>query len=165
MRPTEPIREHHKHLMKRLGIFEKRVMEFRKLSGVPLRRVAKGEAFFLLRELRPHAQAEERYLYPVVDNLAKAKGVKLSATMRLDHEAIEKYVADFVKKASRVTPFVVPGLERAAWELVGLLKVHFEKEERVYLPLVDGNLKSAEVMEKIVEPMERFAERHAREKV
>jgi hypothetical protein len=45
----------------------------------------------LTHELLPHARGEERALYPAVEPLLKAHG-RATATMSIDHEAIEGYV-------------------------------------------------------------------------
>src|SRR5690348_13806394 len=56
---------------------------------------------FLRDELLPHAVGEDRYLYPAVEPLLKAHGMA-TATMRMDHRAIEGYVRSIEEAAARL---------------------------------------------------------------
>jgi iron-sulfur cluster repair protein YtfE (RIC family) len=42
------------------------------------------------------------------------------------------------------------------WELVAILKLHFDKEERVFLPLIDAGYTEEEVERRIVKRMEKI---------
>ena len=159
---TEAIRRHHRELMDHFGrLLERAVgvgragqvagpgMPPGQAAGVPqgaLREVAA----FLRSELLPHAHGEERYLYPAVDPLLKAYG-KPTATMSVDHEVIEQYVRDVDEAVSLLAQ--AAGEEREALhgrlratllQLQAVLRLHLEKEERVYLPLFEAHLQPEE---------------------
>lgn len=118
---------------------------------------------FLQDDLLMHAQGEEAYLYPVVDPLVKQYG-SATATMRVDHEFISKYVGGLKEIAnawSAATPEQQSALRkraaRLALQLQALLEVHLEKEERVYLPLFERYISAAE-QERILDGMHEGSE-------
>jgi hemerythrin-like domain-containing protein len=105
---------------------------------------------FLESELLPHATGEERHLYPAVEPLL-AKEAKSTATMSVDHEFIATYVDELGTIAQALKVGSDPEREalesRAqglAQELLAILRLHLEKEERVYLPLFEKYLSGEE---------------------
>ncbi len=159
---TEAIRRHHRELMEHFGRFLERAVGVGRTEPVTGPGMPQGEAAgvdhgtlkevaaFLKSELLPHAHGEERYLYPAVDPLLKAYG-KPTATMSVDHEAIEQYVRDVDQAVSLLEQ--AEGEERKALherlrtallQLQALLRLHLEKEERVYLPLFEAHLQPGE---------------------
>jgi uncharacterized protein (DUF2249 family)/hemerythrin-like domain-containing protein len=105
---------------------------------------------FLQSELLPHARGEERYLYPAIEPVIKAHGAA-TATMRVDHEFIEttaRQIADTVQALRTASGDEQGDLRRRllhlAWQLQAVLQVHLEKEERVYLPLVERYIPAQE---------------------
>jgi len=96
------------------------------------RDLLRGRVLAFLREiLVPHAKLEERELYPKV---ARILGHPDStASMVYDHLAIRERVADLgeaeLDDAAR--------LQELLYGLYALIKVHFWKEEELYLPLVE----------------------------
>jgi uncharacterized protein (DUF2249 family) len=120
---------------------------------------------FLKGELLPHAQGEERSLYPAVDPLVKVHG-SATATMRVDHQFIASYIARIEETASALrdaTPEEQRALRRRlarlALQLQALLEVHLEKEESVYLPLLERFL-PADRQQRVLDEMH---EEHAAE--
>lgn len=98
---------------------------------------------FLKADLLPHASGEEAHMYPVVDRLVRDHG-RATATMSVDHEFISRYVQDLEQagqEVRRAAPADRSELARRVAHLAigleALMKVHLEKEERVYLPLVE----------------------------
>lgn len=92
---------------------------------------------FLTQELLPHARGEERALYPAIDPPLKAHG-KATATMSIDHEAMERYIRR-IEDAARVLTGGGRARARNA-ELVRLLlqlqaifELHFCKERSGFL--------------------------------
>jgi uncharacterized protein (DUF2249 family)/hemerythrin-like domain-containing protein len=113
---------------------------------------------FLRGELLPHAAGEERHLYPVVEPLLKAHGMA-TATMRMDHRAIEEYVRTLEETAGRLKTAggaeratAVQDLTRLAWQLQALFDVHLKKEEHVYMPLLAQYVPEAE-QQRIIQQM------------
>jgi hemerythrin-like domain-containing protein len=71
--------------------------------------------------------------------------------MRVDHEFIERYIrqigeaAQALQGATEETrPEIESRLRRLALQLEAVLRVHLEKEERVYLPLFEQYLSESE---------------------
>lgn len=105
---------------------------------------------FLANDLLPHAQGEERTLYPALDPVIRAHGSP-TATMSVDHEYIGAYarkiteMAGALRKASAdERAELTRQLDRQLLQLQGLFSVHLAKEERIYLPLVEQTVSSDE---------------------
>ena len=89
-------------------------------------------------------------MYPAVEPLIKAHGVA-TATMETDHRAIERHIQSLEDAATRLESGRKTGraearrdLTRLVWQLQALVEVHLEKEEQVYLPLVEQFMPEAE---------------------
>jgi len=114
---------------------------------------------FLERELLPHAEGEDCFLYPEVGRLMGCH--RATGTMNMDHHFVSMYVRELRGEIDRVTGPAGPGLSEeaicdiraAANRLRGLLQAHFEKEERLYLTLLDEKLTAEEVRRRISDPM------------
>ncbi len=108
---------------------------------------------FLENDLLPHARGEEASLYPVVDELVRDHG-RPTATMTVDHEFIGDYVRQ-IKETARLLktepeterPALRQKLARLALQLEAIFQVHLQKEERVYLPLMEEYLTPQEQQE------------------
>ncbi len=150
---TDAIRRHHGQLASTLASHTAAITSAK--AGRP-----DLQAFvtFLKDELMPHASGEEHSLYPRIDFLIQeyARG---SATMSVDHE----FIADYVRRIERATDALASAtgdraleieseLERLALKLETILTLHLEKEERVYLPLVEKHLPETE-QERILDEM------------
>ncbi|MFF9059446.1 hemerythrin domain-containing protein [Streptomyces sp. NPDC101213] len=102
---------------------------------------------FLTGHLVPHAEAEDRVLYPAVARVMGA--AEATATMSREHvevgrlareldtlhEAMDREGLDDGRQAA---------LRRVLYGLYALLKVHFAKEEEIYLPLLEARLPGPE---------------------
>ncbi len=112
-------------------------------------------------ELLGRLRAEQRHLYPAVDGLIREHG-SATATMVLDHEAIEALVGRVAAAVERLRAAgerkertaAKQQLREALLRLDTLLQVHLSKEERVYLPLVETRLAPAE-RARLLEELER----------
>lgn len=114
---------------------------------------------FLAHHLIPHAYAEERALYPVVQKVMGAS--EATRTMVRDHVEIGRLTDELAVLRAEllsvpVTGVQVQALRRVLYGLYALVKVHFAKEEEVYLPLLDARLSSAEAQQ-MFEAMEAAA--------
>jgi len=142
---VERIREDHQRLRARLGGRIAAALERSTRDDL------NGIVALLEGELLGHARAEQRYLYPVVDRLIREHG-SATATMVLDHEAIESLVGRIAAAVERLRSAgerkerlaAKEQLREALLRLDTLLQVHLDKEERVYLPLVETHLAPAE---------------------
>ena len=101
---------------------------------------------FLTGHLLPHARAEEAVLYPAV---ASAMGApEATRTMSRDHVEVEALIEELSVLRARlgtdaITSQMAKDLRRVLYGLYALVKVHFAKEEEVYLPLLDATLTPA----------------------
>ena len=102
-------------------------------------------------ELLSHARAEQTDLYPAVDRLVHDHG-RATATMDIDHEKIAVQVTHIAAAVERLRAARerMPRIEartelrEALLRLDTLLDVHLEKEERVYVPLLERHLSKEE---------------------
>jgi iron-sulfur cluster repair protein YtfE (RIC family) len=158
MKPTHTLREHHDQLMLKVQSFEEVLAKLPHLSQSELERALRDQLAFLQNDIKSHAAAEEAFLYTEVDNLAGSSVFKTTGTMEIDHEYIAGYIGRLAEMAAGLSSRRIPEIQRLGWELVAILKLHFDKEERVYLPLLDSLLTEKEVQTRIVEKMDLFEE-------
>lgn len=102
---------------------------------------------FLAHHLIPHAKAEEAALYPAVQKVMGAPGA--TATMSRDHEEVGRLTAELRQlrvrlRAAEADQNLAADLRRVLYGLYTLVKVHFAKEEEVYLPLLEEHLRADE---------------------
>jgi hemerythrin-like domain-containing protein len=92
---------------------------------------------FLRDGILPHAAIEEVTVYPAVERLLRALG-GATRTMALEHELIGARVEELERQveAERYDVAVRGELRRTLTALEAVLRGHFEKEERVYVPLL-----------------------------
>lgn len=136
----EAFRAHHRELRERLDQLAQDV------ARDPQRADLQGLLRFLREELLPHARAEEQHLYPVVAPLLRLHPDP-TATMRMDHTFIEEHVRQVEAAAAEAQRggFQWPDrLRREVLGLAALFQAHLEKEERVYLPLVEAHLSESD---------------------
>jgi len=121
---------------------------------------------FLTRELLPHAEAEEKVLYPMIQ---KAMGAELAtATMSRDHHEVAQLTEELGTLRVHETQLTITfsqamALRRILYSLYTLLKLHLAKEEEIYLPLLDTKLTTEEA-HAMFEKMEAVA-REAKERL
>ena len=94
---------------------------------------------FFEQHIKPHAEWEERFLYPVVDKLAGGGAHAFTSTMRYEHRVVGRWIAELRAEADK--PKVdAARFARRTDNLLGLLWAHFEQEEEVLLPLIDKGM-------------------------
>ena len=100
--------------------------------GVAERAEVQAEVVSFLRTtMIPHAKEEERELYPAV---ARQLGhPDATAPMIYDHLAIGEHTANLAE----ASPEDVAHLQELLYGLYALIRIHFWKEEELYLPLVE----------------------------
>lgn len=98
---------------------------------------------FLKRDLIPHTMGEEAHLYPLIEPLIKEYG-KATATMSIDHELIQDYarqIDESVRALRGATgpdrESIIDKIQHLSLQLQLLLQFHLEKEERIYMPLLE----------------------------
>jgi iron-sulfur cluster repair protein YtfE (RIC family) len=144
---TQPLREEHKELLPHI---ERLRTVADSIGTAPIESVQKDieEAYtFLTHQLIPHAQAEERALYPTVGRLMGAP--EATATMSRDHREIDRLSQELGTLRSHLSasPAQEQALRRVLYGLYALVKEHFAKEEEIYLPLLDTRLTAQEALQ------------------
>ncbi len=144
---TQPLRDEHKELLPHVETLRVAADAAGDTSLAALRANVDEAYAFLANHLMPHAEAEERALYPVVDQALGAAGA--TATMTRDHAEVRRLTEELAALRAQLAAGTVAGpqlsaLRRVLYGLYTLVKVHFAKEEEVYLPLLDARLTPAE---------------------
>ncbi|HEX5480452.1 MAG TPA: hemerythrin domain-containing protein [Dehalococcoidia bacterium] len=155
---TEPLREEHKELIPHIEALLAAADAIDTDSADALRAKVDDSYAFLIHGLIPHAQAEERALYPVIGRLLGAP--EATGTMSRDHVEVMR-LTDQLRDARKQLDGPAPAdvdadLRRILYGLYALVHVHFAKEEEVYLPILDRGL-SPEDARKMFEAMEAAA--------
>ena len=155
---TQPLRDEHKELFPHVD----RIRQVAESIGeAPLTEVRRGveEVYdFLANHLKPHAEAEDAALYPVVQQgLGSPDATK---TMSRDHVEVGYYIEELAALKDGLSdplpPAQVTALRRVLFGVYALVKVHFAKEEEVYLPILDQRL-TPEAAQEMFERMEAAA--------
>lgn len=153
--PTEPIREEHRHLLPHIDELRTAAEAVGTAPAAELRGLVERAHSFLVDHLIPHAEAEDRVLYPAV---ARAMGSPdATRTMTRDHVEVGTLTDALGTVLDRIEGDPIPDdvaveVQRILFGLHALVRVHFAKEEEIYLPILDEHLNAAE-MERVVHEM------------
>lgn len=137
---TRPLRDEHRELLPNIEMLRSTA----DLVGLAMIEQVCGlldEAHgFLVQRVIPHAGAEERVLYPVIEEAMGAPGA--TQAMGLDHVAIARGAdeLDWLRgqlHGSTLTLDQAMALRRVLYGLHAILKLHFQKVEELYLPVLD----------------------------
>lgn len=114
---------------------------------------------FLAHHLKPHAEAEEAALYPVVQKVLGSPDA--TKTMSRDHVEVGRYIEELAALKKNISGATlnaeqVKSLRRVLYGAYALVKLHFAKEEEVYLPILDQRL-TPESAQEMFEAMEDAA--------
>jgi iron-sulfur cluster repair protein YtfE (RIC family) len=151
---TQPLRDEHKELIPHID----RILEVAEsIPDAPLESIRNGvnEVYeFLAYHLIPHAQAEDAALYPVVQRALGSPDV--TRTMSRDHVEVGHYIDELALLKDAVSAQNFKSLQRVLYGVYALVKVHFAKEEEVYLPILESWL-TPEAATEMFEKMENAA--------
>ena len=156
---TQPLRDEHKELFPHVD----QIRQVAELIGdAPIAEIRRGveEVYdFLANHLKPHAEAEEAVLYPVVQKVLGSPDA--TKTMSRDHVEVGIYINELASLRNGLTSDVlttvqIKSLQRVLYGVYGLVKVHFAKEEEVYLPILDQRL-TPEAAQEMFEAMDAAA--------
>lgn len=145
---TQPLRDEHKELLPSIARLQVVADEVGEAPLAALRRDVDEVYDFLNLHLLPHAQAEDAALYPVVGRLLGC--TEATATMSRDHVEIQWLAQELgqlraqLAGASTLDPALAKALRRVLYGLSALVKLHFTKEEELYLTLLDKRLQPDE---------------------
>ena len=141
---TDRIKKHRREVVKHLDQHVGKISE----GGPDV--VLDEVRLFLQQQLLPLVEAEESHLMPAVERVGRQSRETL--TMPLDFEVIRRYVRDIEEIMYAMETGAVAG-ERAALEaeltrkglrLQAVVELHVEKESRLYMPLLEGQLSNEE---------------------
>jgi iron-sulfur cluster repair protein YtfE (RIC family) len=151
---TQPLRDEHKDLIPHI----ERILDVAdSIPDAPIEQIQEGvnEVYdFLAYHLIPHAQAEDAALYPAVQRVLGSR--EATRTMSRDHVEIGQYIAELATLLLDLSPRNFKALQRNLYALYALVKVHFSKEEEVYLPILEEHLTEGEARS-MFEAMENAA--------
>jgi hemerythrin-like domain-containing protein len=135
-RPTNAFRAEHREMQEHLRHVHEWVGTLSTQQPPEQRKLAQKIASFFEKHIKPHAEWEERFLYPVVDKLAGGGANAFTSTMRYEHRVVGRWIGELRSDADK-PKIDVPKFARRADNLLGLIWAHFEEEEEVLLPLID----------------------------
>lgn len=156
---TQPLRDEHKELFPHVDRIRQVAEKISEAPAVETRDGVEEVYDFLANHLKPHARAEEAALYPVVQKVLGSPDV--TKTMVRDHVEIGLYIDELASlrnglTGKALTALQVKSLQRVLYGVYALVKVHFAKEEEVYLPILDQHL-TPESAREMFEAMEAAA--------
>lgn len=130
---TGSLRAEHERLLVHVEHMRLTAVELPVLSAEERRAVIGRVLDFLTGELEPHVEAEERALYPHVASILGDP--RATAPMRHDHVAIRRLTARLGEASVHDTSL----LQELLYGLHTLITTHFEKEDELYLPLLEDD--------------------------
>lgn len=138
------LREEHQHLLPHIEELRLTADAVGNASPADLGDRVRSCVDFLEHHLVPHALAEDDVLYPVVARLLG--GPEATATMRRDHVEVGRLTAELSGLGRRLatSPDVSADLRRVLYGLYAIVRLHFAKEEEVYVPLLEASLSDEE---------------------
>ncbi|HEX9057385.1 MAG TPA: hemerythrin domain-containing protein [Ktedonobacterales bacterium] len=156
---TQPLRDEHKELIPHVELLRAVADSVGEASIESVRQGVDEAYAFLSHHLIPHAQAEDRALYPVVGEVLGAP--EATATMSRDHVEVGRLTEELRALRSHLAEATISepeakALRRVLYGLYALVKVHFAKEEEIYLPILDARLTDEEA-QRMFEAMEHSA--------
>ena len=138
-RPTEAFRAEHREIQEHLRHVHEWVGALPAQPPDEQRTTAEKVVSFFEKHIKPHAEWEERFLYPVVDSLAGGGPNAFTSTMRYEHGVVGRWIAEL--RAETAAPKIdAAKFARRTDNLLGLLWAHFEEEEEVLLPFIDEGM-------------------------
>ena len=152
---TEPLRREHQGLRPHID-------RLRDVAAAPSIDGLDEAIEFLAEQLVPHALAEDVTLYPAVERLMAAPGATQS--MSRDHVEVARMIHDLrllrtgIGDASTMDADDLEEARRVLYGLYAVVRLHFQKEEELYLPVLDAGL-GAEEAAVLFEAMEKAAAR------
>lgn len=110
-------------------------------------------------EIYRHSEWGERRLYPAVDKRAASGREPFTATIRYEHRIISRWIAE-LESETRLRYPDERRFTQLNYQLLGLLKAHFEKEELVLLPILDKTMSVEQFNDEVYNTIEEFKPQH-----
>lgn len=144
MTGTQPLRDEHAELVPHIQALATAGDAVGTADPAELDRLVHDSYHFLAHQLIPHAHAEEAALYPAVQRAVGAP--EITATMSRDHVEVQALTDELnglrhrLAEGGGLDDDTARGLRRVLYGLHHLVKVHFAKEEEIYLPILEAHL-------------------------
>lgn len=152
-RPSENFRKEHVQIRERLSRISDLVGKLPNQPASQQRDTMKRVTAFFMGHIKPHAEWEEKVLYPAVDKRAGSQTHLFTATMRNDHKIVGRWISE-LESESEKTKADPKAFARKTDRLLGLITAHFENEEEVLLPVLDKSMTSEEFEREIMKKSE-----------
>lgn len=151
---TQPLRDEHAHLLPHIEALRTVADNVGHATPETLGAALADVQAFLNDHLIPHAEAEDQVLYPMIARVMGAP--EATATMSREHVEVGRLTRELGTLREAVDREGLSderqaALRRVLYGLYTLVKVHFMKEEEIYLPLLDERLPAPEAERLFVE--------------
>lgn len=141
-RPTAKFRAEHREVQEHLRHVRDWTGQLATQTPTAQKATAQRVVDFFEKHIKPHAEWEERSLYPVVDKLARGAN-PFTSTMRYEHRVVGRWIGELRAESDKPT-LDAAKFARRTDNLLGLLWAHFEEEEEVLLPFIDKGMTKTE---------------------
>ncbi|MFF7795678.1 hemerythrin domain-containing protein [Streptomyces sp. NPDC007991] len=151
---TQQLHHEHEHLLPHIEALRTVADTVGRATPEALGTALADLQLFLADHLIPHAEAEERVLYPAVARVMGA--AEATATMSREHAEVGRLARELGTLREAMGRDGLNGegqaaLRRVLYGLYTLVKVHFAKEEEIYLPLLEERLTASETEQLLAE--------------
>jgi iron-sulfur cluster repair protein YtfE (RIC family) len=155
----QPLRDEHKEMLPQIEHIRTVADSVGEVSLSALRQAVDEVREFLTFQLIPHARAEDQTLYPTIGKILGAP--QATATMRRDHIEVGRLSDELASIRLQIAGKTLGdtearALRRVLYGLYALIKVHFAKEEEIYIPILEEGLNTQEA-QRLFEAMEEAA--------
>jgi hemerythrin-like domain-containing protein len=148
-KPSEAFRKEHLAIRDHLNSIDKTTGELAQQKPETQKVTMNKIVSFFAEHIRPHAEWEEKVLYPAVDKRAKSGENLFTATMRHEHKIVGRWIDELKKQADAAKPDASTFVRKTD-KLLGLILAHFEEEEDVLLSVLDRSMTTQEFEREIL---------------
>lgn len=146
--PSQHFREEHIEIKKHLLEIEKWTEDLKNLKPEKQRDQILKIVNFFEEQIKPHADWEEKKLYPAIDKRTAQGPDVFTTTMRYEHKIVGRWIKELAEEANSKS-FNLIQFSRKTNQLLGLIFAHFEQEEEVLLPILDKKMSLEEFKNEI----------------
>lgn len=151
--PTERFRENHQGIVNQIELIEAKLARLEEMGPAEKAQQVQEIVSFFEQRIRPLAEDEEAFFYSAVDRQGNGGQRPLTATMRYEHSLIDTWI-ELLAREVEGESLDIDRFIRRTYNLTGVLKAHLEKEEQVFLPILDKTMTQEEFEEQVLSRME-----------
>jgi iron-sulfur cluster repair protein YtfE (RIC family) len=141
---TQPIREAHQQQLPWIQKCSEVADQAGELPTVTLMKEIDCIVNWMKKDILPDVDVEDRILYPTISVIMGAP--QATNTMRVDHAEFRKMATELEDLRKEIKQGInqeqIKYLRSILYSLHTLLRLHFQKEEQVYLSIIDDHLTS-----------------------